>query len=434
MRSIRVLALAFLAALPTTAFAASLQVSPVSFDLPASTNATQLTLRNLGEESINVQIRVFRWSQEGGEEVLTPTTDVVASPPAATLEPGQDHVVRLVRVSNQPVMGEEGYRILVDELPQRQENLRTAVNFVVRYSMPIFFSEANTKPQLSWQTFLEDDRLVVRAQNAGTRHVRVSQLQLMAASGESVSLAKNLTGYVLPESSMQWSAPLNAIMAFSEVIATEALGRYAQDRHRQYAKDVLCSRQHLLGLVNDLLDLTKIESGKLVLTPKWLDGSSLLHECTLILGDIARKKNITLRATCISSNPKIYADERAIKQIAINLLSNSVKFTPVSGIVGASLDANEEGITLCIRDNGRGIPSDQLARIVQPFEQLDNRYGRANGGTGLGLALVQALTELHGGKFDIQSEVGRGTMVTIWLPRADAADIPLGDSNAQVAA
>jgi len=256
----------------------------------------------------------------------------------------------------------------------------------------------------------------------------------LAAARDQASSASEAKSTFLANMSHELRTPLNAIMAFSEVIVTEALGPNAQDRYRQYAKDVHSSGRHLLGLVNDLLDLAKIESGKLVLTPKWLDGASLLHECTMIVGDIARKKNIALRVTCVSSNPKIYADERAIKQMAINLLSNSVKFTAVGGIVGASLDADDAGITLCIRDNGKGIPSDQLARIVQPFEQLDNRYGRANGGTGLGLALVRALTEMHGGTFGIDSEVGSGTTVTIWLPRMDASEMPEISGDKQMAA
>nr|TFG53231.1 MAG: HAMP domain-containing histidine kinase [Hyphomicrobiales bacterium] len=256
----------------------------------------------------------------------------------------------------------------------------------------------------------------------------------LAAARDEASRASEAKSTFLANMSHELRTPLNAIMAFSEVIATEALGRDAQDRYRQYAKDVLSSGQHLLGLVNDLLDLAKIESGKLVLTPKWLDGAVLLNDCTRILNDIARKKNISLRTMCPPAGSNIFADERALKQIAINLLSNAVKFTPVGGHVVASLDANDAGITLCIRDNGRGIPADQLARIVQPFEQLDNRYGLANGGTGLGLALVKALTELQGGKFDIESEVGCGTAVTIWLPRANSDEIMLPATNEQIAA
>jgi fimbrial chaperone protein len=227
LRSIILLALVFVTTLPQTVVAASLQVSPVSFDLPATASATQLTLRNLGEESINVQIRVFRWSQEDGEEVLTPTTDLVVSPPAASLEPGQNHIVRLVRTSNQPVTGEESYRLLIDELPQPRETGQSTVSFVFRYSMPVFFSEDNAQPELSWQTLVDGDKLVVRAQNAGTRHVRLSGLQLTNASGESLSLAKNLAGYVLPDSSLQWSTPLpeSDALAPGSDLAISASGR-----------------------------------------------------------------------------------------------------------------------------------------------------------------------------------------------------------------
>jgi signal transduction histidine kinase len=256
----------------------------------------------------------------------------------------------------------------------------------------------------------------------------------LGTARDQASHASEAKSAFLANMSHELRTPLNAIMAFSEVIVTEALGPNEQDRYRQYAKDVHSSGQHLLGLVNDLLDLAKIESGKMVLTPKWLDGTFLLRECTMIVDDIARKKNIALRSTYASSNPKIYADERAVKQIAINLLSNSVKFTAVGGKVSAHLDTDDTGITLCIRDNGKGIPLDQLGRIVQPFEQLDNRYGCANGGTGLGLALVRALTEIHGGTFGIESEVGSGTTVTIRLPRMDASEMPETSDDKKIAA
>jgi two-component system cell cycle sensor histidine kinase PleC len=256
----------------------------------------------------------------------------------------------------------------------------------------------------------------------------------LAAARDQASRASEAKSTFLANMSHELRTPLNAIMAFSEVIATNALGPDAQDRYRQYATDVLSSGRHLLGLVDDLLDLAKIESGKLVLSPKWLDGAALLHECTLILSEAARKKNITLQANCTSSDPRIYADERAVKQIAINLLSNGVKFTAPGGHVRATLNADESGITLCVQDNGKGIPADQIARIVQPFEQLDNRYGQANGGTGLGLALVRALAEMHDGKLDIESEVGIGTTVSVWLPRVESTDAAgLGDGE-QIAA
>jgi two-component system cell cycle sensor histidine kinase PleC len=256
----------------------------------------------------------------------------------------------------------------------------------------------------------------------------------LAAARDQAARASEAKTTFLANMSHELRTPLNAIMAFSEVIATNALGRDAEDRYRQYAEDVLSSGRHLLGLVNDLLDLAKIESGKLLLAPKWFDGASLLQECTMILSDAARKKRISLQADCSRPNLQIFADERALKQITINLLSIGVKFTPAGGNVRATLSVNDAGINLCVQDNGKGIPEDQIARIVQPFEQLDNRYGQANGGTGLGLALVHALTEMHDGTFEIQSEVGVGTRVNIWLPCAETTNLPDSNDAEQVAA
>jgi fimbrial chaperone protein len=189
------------------ASAASLQVSPVSFELPAAVKATQLTLHNLGDASIDAQIRVFRWTQKDGEEQLTPSTDVVASPPAATLTPHQDYVVRLVRVAATPVDGEETYRLLVDEVPQAPTGTGGIVNFVVRYSIPVFFAQTGVAPDLAWTTSWGDNRLTLTVRNQGASHVRIAGLKIESPSGASISFGQGLVGYVLAHSTMHWSAP-----------------------------------------------------------------------------------------------------------------------------------------------------------------------------------------------------------------------------------
>jgi two-component system, cell cycle sensor histidine kinase PleC len=229
------------------------------------------------------------------------------------------------------------------------------------------------------------------------------------------SQAKSL---FLANMSHELRTPLNAIMGFSEIISTQALGPDAPDRYREYASDVFRSGRHLLSLINDLLDVAKIESGKLELECVELDGDTLLQECLGMIADRAREKGLALRSRVAPSGLSVYADARAFRQIAINLLSNAVKFTPAGGSVEAILAAAGEGIELRVRDTGCGIPASQLARIFEPFEQVDNHYGRANGGTGLGLTLVRALSELHGGTCRIASEQGKGTQVTIYLPPA----------------
>jgi fimbrial chaperone protein len=190
-----------------SAAAASLQVAPVSLEFPPGAKASQLTLQNLGDTPIDAQIRVFRWSQKDGEEQLTSSTDLVASPPAASLAPGQNYIVRLVRASGKPVEGEESFRLLIDELPQTSDDSRSQVNFIVRYSIPIFFAQTNASPQLAWSAASVKDQLRITVRNDGTRHVRISGLKVEDSSGHSVSYGQGLVGYVLAHSTMHRTVP-----------------------------------------------------------------------------------------------------------------------------------------------------------------------------------------------------------------------------------
>jgi fimbrial chaperone protein len=210
----------------STAAAASLQVSPVSFDLNAAVKTAQLTLQNLGDAPIDAQIRVFRWSQVDGKEQLTPTADLVASPPAANLAPHQDYIVRLVRVADRPVQGEESYRLLVDELPPplpTNSNVST-VRLFVRYSVPVFFAQPDTRPQLTWSAWLVDQHLQLMVRNDGSQHVRISALRV-EGPGLNISFGEGLVGYVLAHSAAQWTArPVLKSAALGTPLKITALG------------------------------------------------------------------------------------------------------------------------------------------------------------------------------------------------------------------
>jgi fimbrial chaperone protein len=222
--------LSVLLGLASPASAASLQVAPVMIELVAPAKAASLTLRDLGDLPINAQIRVYRWSQKDGEELLTPTTDLVASPPAAQLKAGQDQVVRVVRVTDRPVEGEESYRLLIDELPQRSNGPGGQINFVVRYSIPIFFAQPDAQPQLNWNASTSNGRLVVSVENVGKRHVRISGLKLEDPSGGSISFGEGLVGYVLPHSTMSWTAPAPAPAGMSPGAALKITAQGNNDR------------------------------------------------------------------------------------------------------------------------------------------------------------------------------------------------------------
>ncbi len=220
----------------------------------------------------------------------------------------------------------------------------------------------------------------------------------------------------LANMSHELRTPLNAILGFSEIIATEAFGPDAQAHYRDYAADILTSGTHLLSLINDLLDVAKIEAGKLELDKQWLAGACLIEACMRVEQDRAQAKGVALSAALDPRVMKLFVDERAFMQIALNLMSNAIKFTDAGGGVLIRLSPARGGVELAVKDTGCGIPTAEIDRVFEPFEQVDNRYTRANGGTGLGLTLVRALAELHGGKCVIESEQGRGTTVRVYLP------------------
>jgi fimbrial chaperone protein len=198
-------------ALPNYLQAGSLQVSPVSIELQAPAAVATITLRNEGTNSLDAQIRVFRWSQVNGEDRLEPTDDVVASPPMVTLSPRVDYTVRLVRVTKRPVQTGESYRLLVDELPNPAHRRNRTVALVLRYSIPVFFYQQNAaKPTLAWGLERRDAETYVWAENRGDRHLRISAVKLRDASGGGVSFGDGLAGYVLGRSTKRWLVPGNA--------------------------------------------------------------------------------------------------------------------------------------------------------------------------------------------------------------------------------
>lgn len=193
------------------AYAAQLRVEPVSLELNAPAAASTLTLRNDDDVEVTAQTRVFRWSQSGGKETLEPTTDVVASPPAVKLKPNSDYVVRVVRVSKQPVQGEESYRVFVDQIPQPQKQSTRNINLLVRQSIPVFFRARQLSvAAVSWSLSHAGDKLVVAARNDGDERLRIASLQLRNQKGQTISFGGGLVGYALGRSSMSWVAPGNA--------------------------------------------------------------------------------------------------------------------------------------------------------------------------------------------------------------------------------
>ena len=221
----------------------------------------------------------------------------------------------------------------------------------------------------------------------------------------------------LANMSHELRTPLNAILGFSEIISQECFGPVGNDRYRDYAGDIHSSGAHLLSLINDLLDVAKIEAGHMDIAPHPLEAARTFDIALKLIGTKAREKEQALTIKVEASAPELWADERAVKQILINLVSNAVKFTPEGGrieVIGGR--AANGDFQILVRDNGPGIPADKVDKIFSPFNQVDNRFDRQAGGTGLGLALVRGLAELHGGRAWLESEYGKGCSVFVTLP------------------
>jgi fimbrial chaperone protein len=189
--------------------AGTLQVEPVLIDVTAAgASASTVTLHNAGTAPINAQVRVFRWSQANGQEKLEPTDDVAASPPVLTIGPNGKNLVRIIRQSKEPIVGEESYRLLIDQLPDLTQQKNGAVNLMVRYSLPVFFGAHNKKsPTLAWSVAVKGDKVTLSAHNTGDRRLRISALTLRDATGHKISLGAGLAGYALGQSTKMWVVP-----------------------------------------------------------------------------------------------------------------------------------------------------------------------------------------------------------------------------------
>ena len=235
---------------------------------------------------------------------------------------------------------------------------------------------------------------------------------------EEAELANRAKSEFLANMSHELRTPLNAIIGFSEIIKNEILGSIGNERYREYAGDIHESGEHLLGLINDVLDLSKVESGNAELHEEDVPLSDIMESCMRLMRERARKGGVGLEAEIAHGAAlALRADARMLKQILVNLLSNAVKFTPAGGKVLIKAWHNpQSGYVLQVVDTGIGIALHDIPKALSRFGQVDSELARKYEGSGLGLPLTKALVELHGGYLDLQSEVGAGTTVTVRFP------------------
>jgi two-component system cell cycle sensor histidine kinase PleC len=232
---------------------------------------------------------------------------------------------------------------------------------------------------------------------------------------ERAEAASRAKSEFLANMSHELRTPLNAIIGFSELMQSGLFGKLGSERYEEYAHDIHSSGTYLLGVINDILDMSKIEAGQFALHREAIDLDTLMGEAIRVITVQANAKNISIE-TRIAEDTLLHADRRAIKQIAINLLSNAVKFTGQNGHIVVQAKKVAGALVLSIEDNGCGIPKDALKKLGRPFEQVQNQFSKNHSGSGLGLAISRSLTEMHGGVLKIKSEEGVGTIVSVRIP------------------
>ena len=220
----------------------------------------------------------------------------------------------------------------------------------------------------------------------------------------------------LANMSHELRTPLNAIIGFSTMIKDEMLGPIGQSRYRGYAADIHSSGEHLLSIISDILDLSKVEAGKLDLLDAEFDAAEVMQAAARLVRDKAERDGLTLKLLSPPQPIRLFADRRAILQILLNLLSNAVKFTETGSIELSSAILPDGAFQFIVKDTGIGMTQAQLARVLEPFYQVQTALTREQSGTGLGLPLVERLIALHGGSLRLASQIGLGTTAVVTLP------------------
>jgi signal transduction histidine kinase/PAS domain-containing protein len=246
---------------------------------------------------------------------------------------------------------------------------------------------------------------------------REAEEQLRQAK-EAAEIASRAKSEFLANMSHELRTPLNAVIGFAQMIGEEILGPVGRIEYKEYARDIHASSLHLLQIINDILDVSKIEAGMVTLHDSEVDFAAIVNACCRLVRVKAAASEIALTVDIPDDLPVIRADERMLKQVLLNLLSNALKFTPKGGAVTVQARADGSGgLSFMVKDTGIGIDSKDFDKIFRPFGQVDSSLTRKFEGTGLGLPLTKGLVELHGGTIMLESEVGRGTCVTISLPK-----------------
>jgi len=269
---------------------------------------------------------------------------------------------------------------------------------------------------------LQQRRLLEKGLASAMERAELAREEALVArdAAERANRAKSM---FLANMSHELRTPLNAVIGFAELMHIETYGPLGNPHYREYTGMIQSAGRHLLELINDILDMSKIEAGKVELDRDAVPVAGLVNDCVALMSERASQGMLEVSTDLAGAPASFVADRRAMKQILLNLLSNAIKFTPEGGRVCVRARSAGQRLVLSVIDTGVGIPGDQIYRLGNPFVQVRTNAGATQNGTGLGLALVRALTELHGGSLRIESAEGRGTTVSVEVPVGEAASL-----------
>ena len=257
---------------------------------------------------------------------------------------------------------------------------------------------------------------LVKSQFDGRLLMRSAKYAVERKRSEDLQKASKAKDEFLANMSHELRTPLNSIIGFSEVLSKEKYGPL-NERQTKYTQNILTSGRYLLSLINDVLDLARVESGKMVLEASLFSVKSCLQEASLLMGGLDFSEKVQFVMDLAEDLGDIQADERKIKQVVYNLLSNAVKFTPAGGKIGIRAGRTDAGIEVAVWDTGIGIAPENQGKVFEAFTRVENVYTKGTEGTGLGLTICRKIVELHGGKIWIESaEMGKGTTVKFTIP------------------
>lgn len=365
-----------------------------------------LSERRLAHAQKLAHIGVFEWDAAGSEMYWSDIMyDIVGlSPQSSPLDFSQ--YLLLVRAESRELMRSTFRRLLTTGGQYNQEYEIIRPDGQIRAVRAEAEAVTNEDGQVIRILGSVHDQTAIKRVETALRQAKESAVQANKAKSE-----------FLANVSHELRTPLNAVIGFSEVMTQEVFGPLGSDRYRDYASDIRQSGVHLLGVINDLLDYSKLEAGRLELHIEEVSLNRITDKCVRMMRGSAETEDVTLVARQIEGDDKVLGDAQKITQIVLNLLSNAIKFTPAGGIVSVALAERSEAVEIQVTDSGIGMSAADIDLALSPFGQVDSALNRGHTGTGLGLPLSGSLAELHGGALRIDSAPGEGTTVTVRLPR-----------------